>query len=510
MQAYRFPKLSLLSVHLKPSALSPAAIMKKSFSRQSVYKGESFSISRGVYSSGGASFGKDSFRSGAVAGFVGASVSGQRAGFGGASFGSGAGFGGGFGGSAGSANSSFSFSAGGDDGGILGSGREKEVMQNLNGRMAAYLEKVKALEDANAELEIKIYDWYDKHKSSSSMCGNNYSKYYDTIDDLLSKIRAAAIENSSQRMEIENSRLAAKDFRLKYENELDMREAVDADIHRLRKHLDDFTITRSELERQIESLNEELAYLKKDHQEEMTVASGNVSGEVSVEMDAPPGQDLTKILNGMRAGYEALVEKSRREAQAQFLKASEELKVHLTENVQAVQSSMSEVTDTRRTLHKLEIDLQTERATKISLESTSAETEQRYGAELMHIQQRINGLEEQLFQLRRSMELQSFEYQNLLDIRTQLEMEIATYRHLLENEFDGANKSSFPVSSSRSSTVSSSQEISFSQSSIIEVKSQTLSVDSKKGSQLNQESEYLCEEVDFTHEDQLEDVTNEK
>ncbi|KAJ1135759.1 hypothetical protein NDU88_002190 [Pleurodeles waltl] len=199
-----------------------------------------------------------------------------------------------------------------------------------------------------------------------------------------------------------------------------MRQPIDADIHGLRKFLDDLTMTRSELVMQIEALNKELTYLKKNHQEEMTVASVNFSGEVSVEMDAPPGQDLTEILKRMRGDYEVLAEKNRREAQAQFLKVSEELKVQLS----------------RLSLQKLELDLQTTLAKKRSLELTSAETEQHYGTELMQIQQRISGMEEQLLQLCRDMELQSFEYQRLLDIRTRLEMERETYRHVLEDEFE--------------------------------------------------------------------------
>lgn len=44
------------------------------------------------------------------------------------------------------------------------------------------------------------------------------------------------------------------------------------------------------------------------------------TGQVSVEMDAAPGVDITKHLNEMRAEYELLAEKNRKDAEAWFLK----------------------------------------------------------------------------------------------------------------------------------------------------------------------------------------------
>uniref|UniRef100_A0A8D0FQW0 Keratin 12 n=1 Tax=Strix occidentalis caurina TaxID=311401 RepID=A0A8D0FQW0_STROC len=308
-----------------------------------------------------------------------------------------------------------------------------KTMQNLNDRLAAYLDKVRSLEDANTELECKIREWYEKNGPGTCIpgSGNDYSKYCPIIEDLRNKIINATIENARIILQVDNARLAADDFRLKYENEVALHQSVEADINGLRRVLDELTLTRADLEMQIESLNEELAYLKKNHEEGI---QSTTIGQVSVEMDAAPGTDLTKLLNDMRGQYEVIAEQNRKEAEAWFnekVRTREQIQ-EISTNTEQLQSGKSEITDLKRTLQSLEIELQSQ--LKKSLEDTLAETEGGYCAQLSQMQLQIGNLESQLLQVRADMERQNAEYQQLLDIKTRLEMEIETYRRLLDEE----------------------------------------------------------------------------
>uniref|UniRef100_A0A2K6F2N5 Keratin 13 n=3 Tax=Propithecus coquereli TaxID=379532 RepID=A0A2K6F2N5_PROCO len=374
------------------------------------------------------------FVSGGSAGGLGGGLScsfggGAGSGFGG---GFGGGIGGGFSGSFGGGfGGSFGGGFGGGDGGLL-SGNEKITMQNLNERLASYLDKVRALEEANTELEVKIRDWYQKQAPTSPE--RDYSHYYKTIEELRDKILAASINNNRVILEIDNARLAADDFRLKYENELTLRQSVEADINGLRRVLDELTLSKTDLEMQIESLNEELAYMKKNHEEEMKEFSNQVVGQVNVEMDATPGIDLTRVLAEMREQYEVMAEKNRRDAEEWFQSKSAELNKEVTSSTAMIQSSKTEITELRRTLQGLEIELQSQLSTKAGLENSLAETECRYALQLQQIQGLISSIEAQLSELRSEMECQNQEYKVLLDIKTRLEQEIATYRSLLEGQ----------------------------------------------------------------------------
>ncbi|XP_045693555.1 keratin, type I cytoskeletal 12 [Phyllostomus hastatus] len=384
-------------------------------------------------------------------GFPAAPMFGSSCGFGGGSGsffaeGLGTAYGGGLGGGFGGLETGFGGSLlggclgilSGSGGGLL-SGSEKETMQNLNDRLASYLDKVRALEEANTELENKIQEWYEARGSGTEDPGSqsDYSQYYPLIEDLRNKIIFASTGNAQLILQIDNARLAAEDFRIKYENELALRQSAEADTNGLRRVLDELTLARADLEAQIENRAEELAYLKKNHEEELQSIRSDSPGQVRVEMDAAPGVDLTRLLNDTRAQYEAIAEQNRNDAEAWFIEKSGELKKEISANTELLQCGKSEITGLRRAFQNVEIELQSQLAMKKSLEDSLAQTEGDYCGQLSQMQQLLGSLEEQLILVRADTQRRNDDHQRLLNVKARLELEIETYRHLLDGETQG-------------------------------------------------------------------------
>ncbi|XP_019361996.1 PREDICTED: keratin, type I cytoskeletal 42-like isoform X2 [Gavialis gangeticus] len=271
--------------------------------------------------------------------------------------------------------------------GLLGM-NEKDTMQNLNDRLAAYLERIQ----------------------------------YESV------------RNSQLILQIDNAKLAANDFRMKFEAELATRLGVESDIKGLRKVLDELTEARASLQVQIESLKEELTYLQQNHGEEVAALQGHLGGSVSVEVDASPGINLVKTLAEIRGQYEDIIEKNQREAEAWHKQQCKTFTQEVATSNEALQAARTKATELKRIVQSLKIELQTLQSMKEALEGTLAETESHYGVEVAQLQNLVAGKEAELSQLRTDTQRQANEYQRLLDLKTRLEVEIATYQHLLEGQ----------------------------------------------------------------------------
>uniref|UniRef100_A0A3Q4N8X8 Keratin 98 n=1 Tax=Neolamprologus brichardi TaxID=32507 RepID=A0A3Q4N8X8_NEOBR len=313
---------------------------------------------------------------------------------------------------------------------------EKATMQNLNDRLASYLDKVHKLEKENEHLENLIREWYQ----SRNVVSRDYSGYFATIEDLKEKICIASMLNAKTILDTDNAKLAADDFKVKYESELAMRLAVEADIAGLRKLMHDLNLLRLDLENQYETLKEDVIILKKNHEEDVALLRTQMGGQVNVSVDASPSRDLNEAMAEIRQHYEGVIAKNSKELELWYQNKIAEVEQEVQTQTEVLVTTRREITELRNTLQRLEIELQGHLTMKTSLERTLAETQGHYAMKLTNLQNMVKSLEEQLSQIHSSITDNKHKYDMLLDLKTKLEMEIAEYRRLLDGEDDSFKK----------------------------------------------------------------------
>uniref|UniRef100_A0A8D2CL84 Keratin 23 n=1 Tax=Sciurus vulgaris TaxID=55149 RepID=A0A8D2CL84_SCIVU len=309
------------------------------------------------------------------------------------------------------------------------SGNGKETMQNLNNRLASYLDKVRALEEANMKLENRILQWHQQRDPGSQ---KDYSKYEENISHLQEQIVDGKMTNAQMVVLIDNARM-------QYENEHSFKKDLEIEVEGLRKTLDDLTIVTTDLEQEVEGMRKELILMKKHHEQELGDHHVPNDFKVNVKVNTTPGEDLIKVLEDMRQEYEFIIKKKHQDLDTWF-KEQSMVTSQETASPAAVQGSQSDIHELRRTFQALEIDLQTQHNRKSALENMLSETQSRYSCQLQDMQQIISHYEQELMQLRHDLECQNNEYKVLLGIKTHLEKEIATYRQLLDGETSAAPK----------------------------------------------------------------------
>ncbi|KAJ7986910.1 hypothetical protein DPEC_G00333290 [Dallia pectoralis] len=309
---------------------------------------------------------------------------------------------------------------------------EKEAMQSLNSRLANYLNKVRTLEKSNADLEQKIKQIMIERIPK----GHDFETMMAQAHQVAQEVRKRTLENARLMLEIDNAKLAADDFRIKWETEMCMSQSVERDCMALKKAKMDHDQIIVTLRGDLDSLKEELYFLKKNHEEDVESMKSHISSQtVNVEVDAARGgPDLGTVMTDLRSQYEGIVQKNKEQAEQWYLKKLETVQNEVKESNDALRSAQGELVERQRFLQNLEVELDGLHRQVSALEGNLGETGQKYGTEMDNLQTVLSQLEEHLSQLRLDMQRNKTDYDQLLRIKQNLEMEIATYRRLLEGE----------------------------------------------------------------------------
>ncbi|KAJ3601070.1 hypothetical protein NHX12_032043 [Muraenolepis orangiensis] len=308
-------------------------------------------------------------------------------------------------------------------------GGSKGTMQDLNGRLASYMDEVQALGAANATLEMQIRELLHR-KSPGDL--KELDRHLHVINTLHSQVMQALATEAQTKLQLVSVVLVASELSAKLDAERNQ------SAH-LQTHLRDLRLVGEQLQT---NMLPGLSHLVTSHTQELTELHAQhfqVSGEISMQLSCAESFKLSQQLEMFRdQSLNEMLDQNQAQnnswfnTQASMLTCKEEETLHSSSS-EVFQIELNKLRETRLMLEE-ELTKQ-----KIMLEQSDFSFMEGYSELLAQLQQRADNLGQQLSAVLQTTSKQAEEYQALLNIKSSLEREIQDYATLLDMKQDSAS-----------------------------------------------------------------------